>query len=403
MNTENNNPLERLEQIINSVLQLKNNEINELNISLEDWNTLTQLQELVNKLNREISGITTINKTLGEIDSNLEKIQTKNTDQNGQQILPIWQLQELKDLKTQLGEVDYCLKSIYGNSGKSLYDLYDIYRDHIKHEDNLGNARINILLASQSFLFFPYFSILKDYRNNGYSGYDSLLLFGICSLGIGINVIVRPSVRGFIDASSHIGNVWKDKISKTKNDSMRRYDIKLDKLATQAQDSPKKPNSKRKNEDIGFIDIDTKEHNPIPNIRYENPTARLRLQMQFFTNQLPLWLIIIWIALFIIPVFGFSNFSNNDWKYSWEKIWDSSEYDPNSKPNNQVTLEGMLNTIYEAELNKKIEGEKQNTENKTKDELTKKLEGCRDEIITANPPMTNVQIKEKLDSCFTEK
>jgi hypothetical protein len=111
--------------------------------------------------------------------------------------------------------------------------IYNSYRDYIKHEDTLGNARINILIASQSFLFFVYFQQLKSisdfYKKSNISQvtftqtsqesfkykieqlaqppslpvFDIVVACGICLIGILINRLLAPSIFAFIDSSSH--------------------------------------------------------------------------------------------------------------------------------------------------------------------------------------------------------
>lgn len=92
--------------------------------------------------------------------------------------------------------------SQYSEEYNNLIETYQIYREHIKHEDTLGNQRISILIATQSFLFFPYFSILG--KAELYNFYYPILLLLICGLGIFINWLIKPSIEAFVKSADHI-------------------------------------------------------------------------------------------------------------------------------------------------------------------------------------------------------
>lgn len=132
-------------------------------------------------------------------------------------------------------------------------------------------------------------------------------------------------------------------------------------------------------DDIGFIKLD--KNNYIPNISYENPFWHLKWQIHFLTNQLPVWLMIIWVLLYIIPVKNFP-----------QKI------PLQSKSPEKVKLEEMLDKIYELELTNKINQAKIDKQ-KAEDKLTK-LEDCINKIATANPQITKDEIQTQLKSCL---
>lgn len=70
-------------------------------------------------------------------------------------------------------------------------DLYGIYRDYLKHEDNLMNWRITWFLSTQAFLFGGYALLIKDrFKSTSFAGlfkvffapYEQLQIPGFSSL-----------------------------------------------------------------------------------------------------------------------------------------------------------------------------------------------------------------------------
>lgn len=93
---------------------------------------------------------------------------------------------------------------------KNFIEVYQIYRDHIKHEDTLGNQRINILIASQSFLFIAFFRVLGKYADckNENLFILCILLILICILGISINELIKPAIQAFRKAREKRVEQW---------------------------------------------------------------------------------------------------------------------------------------------------------------------------------------------------
>ncbi len=180
---------------------------------------------------------------------------------------------------------------------KEFLDLYQIYRDHVKHEDDLGNQRLNFFIASQSILFFPYFEVLKEFGSKEYQPYDLCLLILICILGLIISCLTEASVRGFVDASSAIALIWKKKyLPRQVRISLKDY-----KYVPQAKDI--KPIDSIEDKDkLSFLVINNQT---FPNIRYENPSENLNWRIKFFSNNLPYWFMAIWGFLLALSVWGF--------------------------------------------------------------------------------------------------
>ena len=93
----------------------------------------------------------------------LQKIQQERAKQKRVQLEVQRLLIELKQFEFESLErlppdtqqiLDQIYKEIHDNFDQEKAErIYNSCRDYIKHEDTLGNARINILIASQSFLF----------------------------------------------------------------------------------------------------------------------------------------------------------------------------------------------------------------------------------------------------------
>ncbi len=187
---------------------------------------------------------------------------------------------------------------------KEFLAIYQIYRDHVKHEDTLLNQRLSFLIASQSFLFVPYFMVLRDCISNEHNnGYDSFLLLLICFLGVLINLLTESSIQAFIDASSAIGQQWKTKYLKSPYCIIKPKgynpdpDIKDHEIEIGKNDLDKSTN-------LAFLTFGSNDdQTTIPNIRYENNSEFLKRRVNCLTNKMPYWFILIWLILFFLPFF----------------------------------------------------------------------------------------------------
>ena len=198
---------------------------------------------------------------------------------------------------------------------KEFLEKYSIYRDHIKHEDNLANQRLSFFIASQSFLLFPYFSILKDYKANGYNCYDLFLLFIVCCLGLFLSSAITPAIQGFVDATSAINRVWKlyylqswikhGEMSAFKygKDDKEEQDDKL--LDTDITDISK--------DDLAFLKVNKVPKSLIlPNIRHESSNKKVNDGFFKCFYAIPKWFRFIWILFFIIPLLLHICFYNDE-------------------------------------------------------------------------------------------
>ncbi|MDJ0744096.1 MAG: hypothetical protein QNJ32_12110 [Xenococcaceae cyanobacterium MO_167.B27] len=181
---------------------------------------------------------------------------------------------------------------------KYFLQIYQIYRDHVKHEDTLGNQRLTFFIASQSLLFIPYFTILKDYQ---FYSVDTVLLIVICALGWWISDLVEPSIQGFVSASHNINSIWKQEhLEKLTNKAfVECYSYNEQKSQIEEISRNKIKNS----ENLSFFKINQKI---IPNIRYENNEPKLRDSMNFKTNKIPfrfkqIWMLLLFFSI-ILPV-----------------------------------------------------------------------------------------------------
>ncbi len=238
----------------------------------------------------------------------------RNGLNNNNRIEPIY----FEAIERNLQDIENILNINNSNKTKDFLELYQIYRDHIKHEDTLGNQRISYFIASQSFLFFPYFNVLKDYKENGYNWYDLSLLTLICLLGIGSSFFARHSIKAFVDAADAIGRQWKKRYLLTKENSSNRntkfYRYNDQKGLTEFpnkiqlyNDETKENksvcrrlfNDKKLEHNLSFIE---NNNQVIPNIRYENPSSFLVAAIIKFSNKIPAWFISIWIILLLFSV-----------------------------------------------------------------------------------------------------
>ena len=181
-------------------------------------------------------------------------------------------------------------------------EIYNIYRDHVKHEDTLLNQRLNFLIASQSFLFIPYFTVLKEFISNDSDlVLLSIILFLICCLGYFIKILTESSIQGFVDASSAINQQWKTEYLKSNShvqtkgyntETENNIQIDKDELADSTN--------------LAFLTFSNFSidnfNKTIPNIRYENNNQDIKNQINIFRNQMPRWLKIIWCILFVVSL-----------------------------------------------------------------------------------------------------
>lgn len=173
-------------------------------------------------------------------------------------------------------------------------EIYSIYRDHIKHEDTLGNQRLSYFIASQSFLFFPYFATYKDYRANGYNGFDCTLLVMICVIGFLLSFSSRNSVRAFVVAADEIAKQWKTNYWHEKDEDETKECPKFS-----WHERTEEIKEKDFKNSIAFIKIKEKV---IPNIRYETNSKFLLRGIRYFAHRLPVWFMGIWGLLFSLTI-----------------------------------------------------------------------------------------------------
>ncbi len=179
---------------------------------------------------------------------------------------------------------------------KEFLEIYNIYRDHIKHEDTLLNQRLNFLITSQSFLFIIYFALFKDIATH--LGTNCILLCSICFLGYFMNILTESSIQGFVDASSAINQQWKTEyLKKSKIVETKRYDSKTKRnIQIEKEDLEHSTN-------LAFLTLNTKDLiTTIPNIRYENDDKHINTQIQKYRDQMPVWFLRIWGVLFVAPL-----------------------------------------------------------------------------------------------------
>ena len=276
---------------------------------------------------------------------------------------------------------------------KDFLEIYQIYRDHVKHEDTLGNQRLSFFIASQSFLFFPYFNILKDYQRHGYNGFDTFLLIVICVLGWWVSHLVEPSIKGFVSASHNINLIWKRhylaKLNQETNDFYKCESGTEANKETEAnkngllfflgrlfycevisypenttlrsivnnQEINNNSNNKKIEEspNLSFLSIN---QITIPNIRHENNNKQLRDNVDNFTNKIPHWFKLIWIVLLIISlIFNFCH--TNPTETTKIEFSEQSNKDIEKILNQTQTY--FLNQLQQEFNNKEEQGFKQGT------------------------------------------
>ena len=186
---------------------------------------------------------------------------------------------------------------------KEFFETYDRYRDQIKHEDSQANQRLSFFISSQAFLFFPYFTVLRSYKDRNYNNYDTVLLLIICLLGLAISLTMISPLRGFVNASKAISNEWKKTCSNLlPRIILQKYNYKLG----NTEDITKQ------DKNISFLKIPrTGDDKTIPNIWHGNSSFWVNFGFRL-TNHISIGFCIIWVLLFLIPSCIFQSKMPND-------------------------------------------------------------------------------------------
>jgi hypothetical protein len=96
------------------------------------------------------------------------------------------------------------------NDQKSCLEVYEVYRDYLKHEDNLINNRMTWLILSQSFFFTTYalaLSRLSDARAETQEQIE-LFLNSVAMLGIVVGFATCMSILAALNAIEGLRRRW---------------------------------------------------------------------------------------------------------------------------------------------------------------------------------------------------